>query len=118
MLREHLTDLLDRAVRARLMSDVPLGAPLSGGIDSSLVVAFMRRHAGGQVDTYSAGFSDESLDESPHARLAAEYLGTRHHEIRVDDCTPELLEHLVWHLDEPVADLSHRADVRRLPARS
>ena len=81
-----------------------MGSLLSGGIDSSLVVAFMRRHASGPVDTYSVGFSDQQLDESFHARLAAEYLGTRHHEIRVDDCTPDLLERLVWHLDEPVAD--------------
>jgi asparagine synthase (glutamine-hydrolysing) len=103
-LREELLELLDEAVRLRLVSDVPLGALLSGGIDSSLVVALMSRHVSSPVNTYSVGFSEPTLNELPYARLASERLNTNHHEIAVDTCTPDLLQRLIWHLDEPVAD--------------
>lgn len=102
--REQLKALLEESVRIRLMSDVPLGAFLSGGIDSSLVVALMSRYMNQPVKTYSVGFAQRELNELPYARMTAERLGTNHHEIPVDTCTPELVEKLVWHLDEPVAD--------------
>jgi asparagine synthase (glutamine-hydrolysing) len=102
--REQLGQLLADAVRARLMSDVPLGAFLSGGIDSSVVVALMARFQTEPVDTFSVGFGDPQYDELAYARMVARHLGTRHHELVVDACSPEACERLVWHFDEPVAD--------------
>lgn len=102
--REEIFHLLKEAVRARLMSDVPLGAFLSGGIDSSIVVGLMSQVMNRAVDTYSVGFADPELNELPFANIAAEAFGSNHHELLVDTCTPELLDKLVWHLDEPVAD--------------
>lgn len=102
--REQLTSLLEEAVRIRLMSEVPLGAFLSGGIDSSLVVALMSRFMERPVDTFSVGFEDKDLDELPFARLASHFLSTNHHEIILNSCTPSLIEKLVWHMDEPIAD--------------
>jgi asparagine synthase (glutamine-hydrolysing) len=102
--REQLKYLMEEAVRVRLMSDVPLGAFLSGGIDSSLVVGLMSKLMNQPVKTYSVGFAERELNELPYARTAAEHLGTDHHEIAVDICTPQLIEKLVWHLDEPLAD--------------
>jgi asparagine synthase (glutamine-hydrolysing) len=101
-LRERLTD----AVRVRLMSDVPLGAFLSGGIDSSAVVALMAQVSSTRVKTYSIGFEDDDVSELPHARAVAEHLGTEHHELVVRPRALELLPRLVWGLDEPFADAS------------
>ncbi|HZT14858.1 MAG TPA: asparagine synthase (glutamine-hydrolyzing) [Gaiellaceae bacterium] len=106
--REELLAKLDESVRLRLMSDVPLGAMLSGGLDSSLVVALMARHMTEPVKTFSIGFREAGADnELADARLVAEHLGTEHHELElsfVDDAVD--LEELVWHMDEPLADLS------------
>jgi asparagine synthase (glutamine-hydrolysing) len=99
---------LERAVRDRLMSDVPIGAMLSGGLDSSVVVALMARNMTEPVKTFSVGFSEAGeANELPHARQVASALGTEHHEVELsvhDELTS--LEDLVWALDEPVADLS------------
>jgi asparagine synthase (glutamine-hydrolysing) len=99
---------LERAVRDRLMSDVPLGAMLSGGLDSSVVVALMARNMAEPVKTYSVGFAEAGeANELPAARRVASALGTEHHEVELsvhDELTS--LEDLVWALDEPVADLS------------
>jgi asparagine synthase (glutamine-hydrolysing) len=99
---------LERAVRDRLMSDVPLGAMLSGGLDSSIVVALMARNMPEPVKTYSVGFAEAGdANELPYARRIAEALGADHHEVELsvhDELTS--LEDLVWALDEPVADLS------------
>jgi len=99
---------LERAVRDRLMSDVPLGAMLSGGLDSSLIVALMARNMTEPVKTFSVGFSEAAdTNELPYARRVASALGTEHHEVELsihDELTS--LEDLVWALDEPVADLS------------
>lgn len=103
-LREHL----EEAVRLRLMSDVPLGAMLSGGLDSSVIVALMAQQVSGPVKTFSVGFAGAPATNELHdARLVARALGTEHHEIELDlgETSPEL-EDLVWHLDEPLADLS------------
>lgn len=107
---EELVDMLDdrinSAVVARLVSDVPFGAFLSGGIDSSLVVAIMSRHLTNPVKTFSIGFDDTALDESEDARRVARYIGTEHHELRATANIAERIERIVWHLDEPLADSS------------
>lgn len=96
-------ELLEAAVRKRLMSDVPIGAYLSGGLDSSIVVALMAQMSSEPVKTYSIGFGDES-DEFPYARQVAERYGTDHHEIVM--AAPryfELLPTLIRHRDAPLA---------------
>ncbi len=105
---EMLIDLLDEATNDRLMSDVPLGAMLSGGLDSSLIVALMARHMSEPVKTFAIGFSDEGGDnELADARFVAETLGTEHHELELSYESDVVdLPDLLWHLDEPVADLS------------
>ena len=99
---------MDRSVRSQMVSDVPLGAFLSGGIDSSGVVALMARHSDRPVKTYSIGFSDSSgggyYNELPYARQVAELFGTDHHEIVVEPDVVSLLPGLLWHMDEPMAD--------------
>ena len=101
-----LRERLREAVRVRLMSDVPLGAFLSGGIDSSAVVALMTQVSSTRVKTYSIGFEEEDYSELAHARAVAEHLGTEHHELVVRPRALELLPRLVWGLDEPFADAS------------
>jgi asparagine synthase (glutamine-hydrolysing) len=88
------------------MSDVPLGAMLSGGLDSSLIVALMARHMRDPVQTFAVGFAGED-SELADAALVADALGAEHHELEVRlRADPEQLTQLVWHLDEPLADLS------------
>lgn len=103
---EFLRELICDAVQMRLVSDVPLGAFLSGGIDSSTVVACMSEAASYPVRTFSIGFEDASYDELPYAREVAAHFRTDHTEeiLRPDIAT--LTEHLVAHLDEPFADFS------------
>jgi asparagine synthase (glutamine-hydrolysing) len=97
---------LDESVKLRLMSDVPLGAMLSGGLDSSLIVALMAKHMSQPVDTFAVGFAGED-SELPDARRVADALGADHHELEVAlRSDPEELAKLIWHLDEPLADLS------------
>jgi asparagine synthase (glutamine-hydrolysing) len=99
---------LERAVVDQLVSDVPLGAFLSGGIDSSSIVALMARHTSQPVKTYSIGFAANSAgryyNELPYARQVAELYATDHHEIVVDPDVATMLPKLLWHLDEPIAD--------------
>lgn len=104
--RERLCELLAEATRLRLVSDVPLGAFLSGGIDSSIVVALMSREGGGPVKTFSIGFDDERYNELPYARMVAERYGTDHHEFIVKPDAVGLLPKLVRHYGEPFADSS------------
>jgi asparagine synthase (glutamine-hydrolysing) len=101
---ERLRELIAESVRLRLESDVPLGAFLSGGIDSSLVVAMMAREM--KVKTFSIGFSDAGFDELRYARIAARYFGADHHEFVVTPDVCRLVEEIVWHHDEPFADVS------------
>jgi asparagine synthase (glutamine-hydrolysing) len=107
-LGQGLLERLEEAVRLQLMSDVPLGAMLSGGLDSSLIVALMARNSPQPVKTFSVGFAEDSKsNELADARLVAETLGTDHHELQLSAADREVdLESLVWFLDEPLADLS------------
>lgn len=102
--------LLEEAVRIRLISEVPLGAFLSGGIDSSTVVSLMSRHAkqtnAPRVKTFSIGFREESFDELEYARIAAKAYDTDHHEFIVTPDICRVIDELVWHFDEPFADSS------------
>ncbi len=97
---------LSDAVKAHLVSDVPLGAFLSGGVDSSAVVAMMARHAGRRVKTFSIAFGHARFNEAPYARQVAEHLGTEHHELTVEAKAAGLVETLADHFDEPFFDSS------------
>ena len=89
-----------------MRSDVPLGAFLSGGMDSSIVVALMQQLSTSRVKTFSVGFPLAQYDETDYARRVAEHLGTDHHEFRVvPDCV-NVLPQLVWNFDEPFGDSS------------
>ncbi|HEU4975482.1 MAG TPA: asparagine synthase (glutamine-hydrolyzing) [Baekduia sp.] len=105
---EGLIAELEDAVRLRLMSDVPLGAMLSGGLDSSLIVALMARNMSEPVKTFSIGFAEErEVNELDDARFVAAHYGTDHHELELSfEHDTVDLEELVWHLDEPIADMS------------
>jgi asparagine synthase (glutamine-hydrolysing) len=105
---ERLRHLLEGAVNRRLVSDVPLGVFLSGGIDSSTIVALVaKRHPGRPIRTFSVGFEDKSFDESTYARHVAQLFGTEHHEaILKPEAMLEILPRVMEHLDEPFADAS------------
>ncbi|MBP1775032.1 MAG: asnB [candidate division NC10 bacterium] len=97
---------LEEAVRLRMVSDVPLGAFLSGGIDSSAVVALMSRAGVGRVKTFSIGFEEREYDELKHARAVADRFGTEHHEFVVRPDAAAILPKLAWQYDEPFGDSS------------
>ncbi|MGE0102612.1 MAG: asparagine synthase (glutamine-hydrolyzing) [Blastocatellales bacterium] len=103
---QQLLDSLVRSVGCRLESEVPLGAFLSGGVDSSAVVALMSRFLEKPPLTMTAGFDEQEFDESDDARWFAEQCSTEHHEVRVRPDPGEVLERLAWHFDEPFADAS------------
>ena len=105
-LREQVHHELDEAVRLRLRSDVPLGAFLSGGIDSTVIVGLMQRNLQQPAKTYTIGFPVEGYDETHFARIAADHLGTDHHEFQVQPDSINILPLLSWHFDEPFADSS------------
>ena len=101
----ELKDLLSDAVRMRLVSDVPLGILLSGGIDSSTVAAFATQHATEKVKTFSIGFEEDSFDESKYARLVANHLNTEHYEDRLSaEKAGDLISEIGTWLDEPLSD--------------
>ena len=105
---EAIRARLETSTRMQMVSDVPIGAFLSGGIDSSAVVAFMSRHSSQPVKTYSIGFDQGAADafynELPYAQQVARQFGTDHHEIVVRPDVVSLLPRLLWHMDEPIAD--------------
>jgi asparagine synthase (glutamine-hydrolysing) len=103
---EQLLNLLRQATHLRLMSDVPLGAFLSGGIDSSAIVALMAEATSAPVKTFSIGFDDESFNELHYARQVAERYATNHHEFIVTPDAMAVLPELVWAYGEPYADSS------------
>jgi asparagine synthase (glutamine-hydrolysing) len=105
---ERIASGIDRAVRMQMVSDVPIGAFLSGGVDSSAVVACMAGATSQPVKTYAIGFGGSAADnfynELPYARRVAELFGTDHQEIMVKPDVVALLPRLLWHMDEPIAD--------------
>ncbi|MGH9141257.1 MAG: asparagine synthase (glutamine-hydrolyzing), partial [Vicinamibacterales bacterium] len=102
----ELRVVLRDAVRSHMISDVPLGAFLSGGVDSSLVVGLMSEVSRSPVKTFSIGFDESAFDELAHARRVAEHFGTEHHEFVVRPDGVGILDELVSHFDEPFADSS------------
>ncbi len=104
---EALNELLEDSVRLRMLADVPLGAFLSGGLDSSSIVSAMCRVGNpANHQTFSIGFSEQSYSELPEARLLADFLKIKHTEQIVDSSAADLLPKIVWHADEPFADTS------------
>jgi asparagine synthase (glutamine-hydrolysing) len=97
-------DLLEQAVGSHLMSDVPLGVFLSGGLDSSAVAALMTKIRRGTVETFSVGYAEQSYSELPYARQVAKHLNSVHHEVQVSsEEFFNVLPKLIWHEDEPIA---------------
>src|SRR5256886_3936727 len=103
---ERILALLKDAVKVRLMSEVPLGAFLSGGVDSSVVVGLMSQMMSQPVKTFSIGFEEDDYSELPYARQIAEHFGTDHHEFFVRPELVSVLPELAWAYDEPFADPS------------
>lgn len=107
---EELRELLERAVRRQMIADVPVGAFLSGGLDSSLVVALMRKVSNGDISTYTIGFSEQDKqmeampDDAKYAAMVARSFGTDHHEIEARPDSSSLLGRMLLHLDDPIAD--------------
>ncbi len=105
---ERTRDQLEKSVRMQMVSDVPIGAFLSGGVDSSAVVGYMARHSDQPIRTYAIGFeggeAETLYNELPYARQVAGMFGTQHREIVVKPDVVGLLPRLLWHMDEPVAD--------------
>jgi asparagine synthase (glutamine-hydrolysing) len=103
----RMMELLKESVKRRLISDVPLGVFLSGGIDSSAITALAQKEVPGKIKTFSIGFEDPSFDESKYASLASKYIGTEHHEqIMTPQDLLDLVPNLADILDEPMADAS------------
>lgn len=105
-MEEELVTRFDEAVKLQLVSDVPLGAFLSGGVDSASVVASMARNSDRAVETFTIGFDEPAFDERKYARMVAEQYGTNHHEYVVKPDAETVLPKLVWHYGEPFADSS------------
>lgn len=105
-LEERLRELIREATRIRLMSEVPLGALLSGGVDSSAIVASMAEELSGPVKTFSIGFPDEEFDEVSYARVIAERFATDHHEFQVQPEALSIMTRVARHYGEPFADPS------------
>jgi asparagine synthase (glutamine-hydrolysing) len=100
---DEYRDLLNRSVQSHLMSDVPLGVFLSGGIDSSAIAALMAEARQDRIETFSVGYSEQAYSELPYAELMAKHIGSNHHEVRISrqEFFDELPK-LIWHEDEPL----------------
>ena len=105
-LAEELVHQLEESVRIRMIADVPLGAFLSGGVDSSAIVAMMARHSSHPVKTFSIGFENDEYDETLYAKMVADQYGTDHHVLVVKPDAVNILPKLIHHYNEPFADPS------------
>jgi asparagine synthase (glutamine-hydrolysing) len=105
-LSDRIRTELEESVKLRLISDVPLGAFLSGGVDSSLIVGIMAKLSEKTVKTFSIGFDEKEFDELSYARLVSTHFATEHHEFLVKPNAIEILPKLIWHYNEPFADSS------------
>jgi asparagine synthase (glutamine-hydrolysing) len=103
---EELRELLSDAVREQMVADVPLGAFLSGGVDSTIIVGLMQKFSSQPVKTFSIGFDDPAFDETGYAQMAATHLGTEHHAFRVRPDAWSTIPNLAKQFDEPFADSS------------
>jgi asparagine synthase (glutamine-hydrolysing) len=103
---EQLRSILNESVVLHQVSDVPVGAFLSGGIDSSAIVAMMAKPAGGRLKTFSIGFAEARFDELAHARAVAKQFGTDHYDLVLRPDAVQIVEDLTWYLDEPFGDTS------------
>ncbi|RMD58150.1 MAG: asparagine synthase (glutamine-hydrolyzing), partial [Nitrospirae bacterium] len=103
-IRESMRELIKESVRIRLISDVPLGAHLSGGIDSSIIVGLMAGMMDKPVKTFSIGFKEKAFNELPYAKEVAEKFSTEHHEFIVEPDVIDIIHRLIEHFDEPFAD--------------
>ena len=103
---EQLRFHLDTAVKSHLVSDVPLGVFLSGGLDSSCIVALMRRHITGPFKTFTIGYEDKSFSELDYAQIVADHCQTDHQVLMLDSLKADYVERALYHLDEPMTDLS------------
>ncbi|HEY4662786.1 MAG TPA: asparagine synthase (glutamine-hydrolyzing) [Candidatus Humimicrobiaceae bacterium] len=103
---DRIFKALETSVKRRLISDVPLGVFLSGGLDSSTVVGFVSRLYPGKVRTFSIGYKDKTFSELPYAKIVSDFFGTEHNVLMIDPVSPEDIEKSLYHLDEPMTDLS------------
>ena len=104
-IEETVTNLLDKSVKSRLISDVPLGFFLSGGLDSSIVVATASKFTN-KINTYSIGFEDKSYNELSYAQMVSKRFDTNHEEFVVTPNIINDIEKIIWYADEPFADAS------------
>ncbi|QLG50249.2 asparagine synthase (glutamine-hydrolyzing) [Natrinema halophilum] len=102
---DRLRSMLERSVENRLMADVPVGAFLSGGLDSSAIVGIASKYRDDPLDTYAVSFDNPRFDESEEARLVADHFGTNHHEVNVDLSSMELFDEMIRYLGEPTGHL-------------
>ena len=104
ILKAELKNLLFDSIKKRLMSDVPFGAYISGGVDSGAVVSIMKNFCSKPIETFSVGFENEEYSETDEARFLAEKLGTNHHQLLIKEDSVKYLPKIVYHLDEPMSD--------------
>ena len=97
---------LKKAVHSQLMSEVPLGIFLSGGVDSSAIVALARETTNQPLKTFSIGFKEKTYDETRYAKIVSERFGTHHEEFYVGSISPNLIEHIVQKIGEPISDFA------------
>ena len=100
---DHFADLMSNAVKKRMISDVPIGVYLSGGVDSSVVAAYMQMHSRDKIKTFSHGF-DQKTDELGFARKVAKHLDTEHHEVFIKEDDLSLLENIIYHMEMPIGN--------------
>ncbi len=103
---DRIFNTLEASVKRRLISDVPLGVFLSGGLDSSTVVGFVSRLYPKKVQTFSIGYRDKTFSELPYAKIVSDFFGTEHNVLMIDSISPDEIEKSLYHLDEPMTDLS------------